>query len=37
MWQVQEVKQNPGDDPAYPKDDYRYRIIANEGGVADLR
>ncbi len=27
---MQEVKENPGDDPAYPKDDYRYRIVANE-------
>ena len=31
VWQVQEVKQNPGDDPAYPKADYRYRIVASEG------
>lgn len=30
VWQVQEVKDNPGDDPAYPNDDYRYRIIATE-------
>jgi hypothetical protein len=30
VWQVQEVKQNPGDDPAYPKADYRYRIVASE-------
>src|ERR1700677_2821053 len=31
VWQVQEVKKNPGDDPAYPKDDYCHRIIASEG------
>lgn len=30
VWQVQEVMENPGDDPAYPKDDYRYRIVASE-------
>lgn len=29
VWQVQEVMENPGDDPAYPKDDYRYRLIAS--------
>ncbi len=30
VWQVQEARENPGDDPAYPRDDYRYRIVANE-------
>jgi hypothetical protein len=30
VWQVQEVVENPSDDPAYPKHDYRYRIVANE-------
>lgn len=29
VWQVQEVMENPGDDPAYPKDDYRYRVVAS--------
>jgi hypothetical protein len=31
VWQVQEVKDNPGDDDCYPKDDYRFRIVPNEG------
>ena len=31
VWQVQEVKDNPGDDDRYPKDDYRFRIVPNEG------
>jgi hypothetical protein len=30
VWQVQEAKENPGEDPAYPRDDYRYRIVGNE-------
>ncbi len=30
VWHVQEVMDNPGDDPAYPKEDYRYRIVAAE-------
>jgi hypothetical protein len=29
IWKVKEVLENPGDDPAYPKDDYRYRIVAD--------
>jgi len=29
IWQVKEVLENPGDDPAYPMDDYRYRIVAD--------
>jgi len=29
IWKVKEVLQNPGDDPAYPKDDYRYRVVAD--------
>ena len=36
VWQVQEVKQNPGDDPAYPKAGYTYRIIASEEGSVVL-
>lgn len=30
VWQVHAVVENPGDDPTYPRDDYRYRIIPNE-------
>jgi hypothetical protein len=29
IWRVKEVLENPGDDPAYPKDDYRYRVVAD--------
>jgi hypothetical protein len=29
VWQVGEAAENPGDDPAYPKDRYRYRIVPN--------
>ncbi len=29
IWQVKEVLENPGDDPAYPKDDYRFRLVAD--------
>jgi hypothetical protein len=29
VWQVGEATENPGDDPAYPSDRYRYRIVAN--------
>jgi hypothetical protein len=29
IWKVKEVLENPGDDPAYPKDDYRYRVVAD--------
>jgi hypothetical protein len=29
IWIVQEAVENPGDDPAYPRDDYRYRIMAD--------
>ena len=29
VWQVQEVQPNPGDNPDYPKDEYRYRIVAS--------
>lgn len=30
VWQVKEVVPNPGDDPAYPPDDYRFRVVRNE-------
>lgn len=30
VWQVKEVVPNPGDDPTYPSDDYRFRVIVNE-------
>lgn len=29
IWTVKETRENPGDDPAYPKDDYRFRAIGN--------
>ena len=29
IWQVREVITNPGDDPTYPKTDYRYRVVAD--------
>ena len=29
IWKVKEVLENPGDTPAYPKDDYRYRVVAD--------
>ena len=28
VWQVREAVPNPGDDPAYPADPYRYRMVA---------
>jgi len=30
VWQVNQVVPNPGDDPAYPPDGYRFRVIGNE-------
>ncbi len=30
VWHVQQVVENPGDDPAYPAADYRFRMIAND-------
>ena len=36
VWLVKEVVPNPGDDPAYPPDDYRYRVIAQEGESVSL-
>lgn len=32
VWQVREVMANPGDDPAYPAGQYRYRVIAAPSG-----
>lgn len=29
IWKVREVVENPGDDPAYPRDEYRFRVIAD--------
>ena len=29
VWQVEKSAENPGDDPAYPKEQYRYRIVPN--------
>jgi len=28
IWQVKDVMNNPGDDPAYPRSEYKYRIVA---------
>ena len=28
IWTVKESVANPGDDPAYPRDDYRFRVVA---------
>lgn len=28
VWQVREVIGNPGDEPSYPRNDYKYRIVA---------
>ncbi len=36
VWQVSEAIENPGDDPAYPKDRYRYRIVPNVGESVTL-
>ncbi len=30
VWQVAQVRANPNDDPAYPAEDYQYRITATE-------
>jgi len=30
VWQVKEVIDNPNDDPDYPADEYRYRVVCNE-------
>jgi hypothetical protein len=36
IWKVKEVLDNPGDDPAYPRDDYRYRAVANDAESVKL-
>lgn len=30
VWQVRNAIENPGDDPAYPAEEYRYRVIADD-------
>ena len=30
VWQVREVAPNPGDDPAYPANRYRHRVVAEK-------
>ncbi len=30
VWQVDQVEPNPDDDPAYPADEYRYRVTAGD-------
>jgi hypothetical protein len=30
VWQVAQVRPNPDDDPAYPAEDYQYRMTASE-------
>jgi hypothetical protein len=32
IWKVKQAIANPGDDPAYPVDDYAFRVIADEEG-----
>lgn len=29
VWTIREVVPNPGDDPAYPRDDYKFRVVAD--------
>ena len=36
VWQVEKAAENPGDDPAYPRDRYRYRVVPNEGESVTL-
>jgi len=33
VWQVQQVMENPGDDPGYPEVDYRYRVVADRSAA----
>lgn len=33
IWTVRKVVENPGDDPAYPHDEYRYRVVADPDHV----
>lgn len=30
IWRVHQVVGNPGDDPAYPQENYRFRIVADD-------
>ncbi len=30
IWKVKEVVANPGDDPAYPNEDYRFRVMVDD-------
>jgi hypothetical protein len=36
VWQVAEAIENPGDDPTYPTDRYRFRVVPNEGESVTL-
>ena len=36
VWAVREVIDNPDDDPAYPTDDYRKRVVADRSGSVML-
>jgi hypothetical protein len=36
VWQVEQVTANPGDNPAYPKDAYRWRLVADEAGSVEF-
>ena len=36
VWAVREVIDNPDDDPAYPADDYRKRVVADPSGSVML-
>ena len=36
VWAVREVVDNPNDDPAYPTDDYRKRVVADPSGSVML-
>jgi hypothetical protein len=37
VWQVEQVVENPGDDPSYPHDEFRYRIVSNHGESIALK
>jgi hypothetical protein len=36
VWQVRQVVENPDDDPAYPAEQYKYRVIAEEAESLNL-
>ncbi|MFQ5464108.1 MAG: hypothetical protein ACE5E5_15960 [Phycisphaerae bacterium] len=36
VWAVREVTDNPNDDPAYPAEDYRKRVVADPSGSVML-